>query len=789
VTWFRTGLAFEGNMGRGLRQGIFKECESHPAFEGTLMVFDGTSIYSMIPLPENKKISVQVRNRAIETSTVASKPMGVSAEELAPLLNIILKRVLQESGMKRVLDNYFDLTHPLQLEDSNVAKMIRIYTGIASEIAQRVVAGKPSFYLSIDPIHKVVSKDTILSQIMKGENRTEVEGSLKGKRVITTYNFKSYGVEDVDFTKSPKSTFKRTNRKTGEEEEISFVSYYNDMGLQVTDMTQPLLVSTGRQRERIYLLPEFCVAASVPTMAKAKLPALTSLKPTDRIDRFNKLLAMITGEKQKAGDSLKKYGLKVSSEMLSVDKTLLPPPKIVFAPKLEITPSSEWRSQAKNVKYTHVTQRKRVLPVIVTEGFSAEFALEYWDNVKAKLKQMSAPLDFDKELVYKLPKQDWSAGLLAAGDLIKPSKDVEVLILAFLPKDKRRSTVEYDEYRQFCLARGYVGQAIDASRSGVVRKRDPKNKESIITNIARQIVNKFGIQSWWMTLQHVAPKHAAKQFMFVGIDVFHAAAEFVEPKKGQAGFWQKRSIAAYTAKLIIGSTTLHYCTTETRDAGAEIAGQRTQSARPSKSSAPEEAGSSHIREKAFEETALQKFIESALLHWKTYIKPASLVTIVYRDGVADSQLDQVDAAEVSQLKKALPDESHFIYSIVQKRVHNRFVMSDAGKFGNCSAGTVVEDIARVGSRYNFFMVPCLTNLSTNKPVHYTVTYDSHPNVITNQEFHSITFAAHHCYQNWAGTVKVPDVCQYAHKLAYTLGESNVSNPTVPTQLRPTMFYL
>jgi aubergine-like protein len=753
------------------------------------MVFDGTSIYSMIPLPENKKISVQVGSRTIETSTVDSKQMGVSAEELAPMLNIILKRAFQASGMTRVFDDHFDLTGPLQLEDS-LAKKIWIYPGIVSEIAQRVVGGKASFYLSIDPVHKVVSFDTILSR-MEGMGQTKVKRSFKGKRVLTTYNFNAYGVEDVDFTKSPKSTFKRTNRKTGEEEEISFVSYYKDMGHTVTNMTQPLLVSTGRQRERIYLLPEFCVEASVPPMAKAKLPALTSLKPTDRIDRIKKLLAMITDVgKQKAADALKGYGLKVSSEMLSVDKTLLPSPKIVFAPKLEITPSSEWRNEAKHVKYTHVTQRKKVLPVIVTEDFSSEFALEYWGNVKAKLKQMSAPLDFDKELVYTLPGQDWNAGLLAAGNLVKPSKDVEVLILAFLPEDKRTSTVEYDEYRQFCLTRGYVGQAIDASKSGVARKDDPKNKESIITNIARQIVNKFGTQSWWMTLQHVAPNHADKQFMFVGIDVFHAAAEFVEPKKGQAGYWQKRSIAAYTAKLVIGSTTtLHYCTTETRDAGAEIAGQRTQSARPSKSLAPEEAGSSHIREKTFEETALQKFIESALLHWKTYIKPASLVTIVYRDGVADSQLDQVDAAEVSQLKKALPAESHFIYSIVQKRVHNRFVMSDAGKFGNCSAGTVVEDIARVGSRYNFFMVPCLTNLSTNKPVHYTVTHDSHPNVITNQEFHSITFAAHHCYQNWAGTVKVPDVCQYAHKLAYTLGESDVSDPAVPTQLRSTMFYL
>ncbi len=82
----------------------------------------------------------------------------------------------------------------------------------------------------------------------------------------------------------------------------------------------------------------------------------------------------------------------------------------------------------------------------------------------------------------------------------------------------------------------------------------------------------------------------------------------------------------------------------------------------------------------------------------------------------------------------------------------------------------------------------MTNLSTNKPVHYTITYNSHPTVISNAEFQSFSYASHHTYQNWAGTVKVPDVCQYAHTLAYTLGECKIDDPKISI-LKQTLFFL
>ena len=45
----------------------------------------------------------------------------------------------------------------------------------------------------------------------------------------------------------------------------------------------------------------------------------------------------------------------------------------------------------------------------------------------------------------------------------------------------------------------------------------------------------------------------------------------------------------------------------------------------------------------------------------------------------------------------------------------------------------------------------------------------------------------HLYQNWPGTVRVPAPCQYAHKLAYLVGEALQQVPH--TLLKGTHHYL
>lgn len=66
----------------------------------------------------------------------------------------------------------------------------------------------------------------------------------------TSYNKKTYKIFDVDFDKSPKDTFKRKNKTTGLEEEISYADYLQQQyKVKVKDMNQPMIIVLDPKKE------------------------------------------------------------------------------------------------------------------------------------------------------------------------------------------------------------------------------------------------------------------------------------------------------------------------------------------------------------------------------------------------------------------------------------------------------------------------------------------------------------------------------------------------------------
>jgi len=51
----------------------------------------------------------------------------------------------------------------------------------------------------------------------------------------------------------------------------------------------------------------------------------------------------------------------------------------------------------------------------------------------------------------------------------------------------------------------------------------------------------------------------------------------------------------------------------------------------------------------------------------------------------------------------------------------------------------------------------------------------------------LTYKLTHLYYNWPGTVRVPAPCQYAHKLAFLVGESLHRQPS--EQLEEVLYFL
>ena len=74
---------------------------------------------------------------------------------------------------------------------------------------------------------------------------------------------------------------------------------------------------------------------------------------------------------------------------------------------------------------------------------------------------------------------------------------------------------------------------------------------------------------------------------------------------------------------------------------------------------------------------------------------------------------------------------------------------------------------------------------TVNPTSYNVIKDN--SGLTPDHLQKLTSKLCHLYYNWPGTVRVPAPCQYAHKLAFLVGESLHKEPS--EKLEDLLFYL
>merc|ERR1719370_1450378 len=137
--------------------------------------------------------------------------------------------------------------------------------------------------------------------------------------------------------------------------------------------------------------------------------------------------------------------------------------------------------------------------------------------------------------------------------------------------------------------------------------------------------------------------------------------------------------------------------------------------------------------------------------------------ILYRDGVGDGQIN---------------------YIIVSKRINTRFFRMN-GKPSNPPSGTVVDSNVTLPERYDFFLVSQSVNQGTVNPTSYNVVKDT--SGLLPKHIQALTYKLTHLYYNWPGTVRVPAPCQYAHKLAFLVGESLHKEPS--PELQEPLFYL
>ncbi|XP_061116607.1 piwi-like protein 1 [Conger conger] len=707
---------------------------------GTARTFDGailflprrlhsteTVLHSETRHGEKVKITVTLTNELPPTSPVCLQ-----------FYNIIFRRVLRMMNMQQIGRHYYNPSDPLNIPQHRLT----IWPGFTTTILQY----ESSIMLCTDVSHKVLRSETVLSVMSRLRKECGPEHfpeacakELLGLIVLTKYNNKTYRIDDIAWDHTPNNTFKRGDT------EISFKNYYKTQyGLDIADGNQVLLISRvkrvgpaqgpagDRPQGPAMLVPELCYLTGLTDKMRSDfnimkdLSSHTRLNPEQRENRLSRFITNIH-KNTEAQMELNTWGLNFDNKLVNIQARVLPAERIVQGPKTyEYNPwMADWSKEMRGLPLI------RCLSLDSWLMFHTRRNADMAQALLQTLNRVSQPLGIRMQRAVMVEYDDRQEALLRAlQQNVGQGTQMVVVILPSNRKDK------YD-----CVKKYLCVECPTPSQCVVARTLSrPQALMTIATKIALQMNCKMGGELWSVEIP-------LKHLMIVGIDCYHDIA---------AG---KRSIGALVASLNQGmSRWFSKCVMQ--DRGQEIM------------------------------DGLKVALQEALKAWLKYNSCLPSRIIVYRDGVGDGMLQSVVNYEVPQIMdsiKALGQDyaPKLSVVVVKKRISSRFFARIDGKLANPPPGTVIDTEVTRPEWYDFFIISQAVRMGSVSPTHYNVVFDS--NGLKPDHMQRLTYKLCHMYYNWQGIIRVPAPCQYAHKLAFLVGQSIHRTPSM--HLDDFLYYL
>uniref|UniRef100_A0A673CNS0 Piwi-like protein 1 n=1 Tax=Sphaeramia orbicularis TaxID=375764 RepID=A0A673CNS0_9TELE len=708
----------------------------HDQLLGKAQSFDGALLFLPHRLHSKETVlhSETKNGEKVQITVTLTNELPPTSPVCIQFYNIIFRRILRILNMQQIGRNYYNPNDPLNIPQHRLI----IWPGYATAILQY----ESSILLSIDVSHKVLRSETVLDfmyslrQQCGSQRFSEIcAKELIGLIVLTKYNNKTYRIDDIAWDQTPTNTFKRGDT------EISFKNYYRTQyGLDITDGNQVLLVSHIKRMGPAgapppgpaMLVPELCYLTGLTDKMRGDyrimkdLDEYTKLNPEQREGRLKRFISNIQ-KNTDAQAELDNWGLAFDKQLLSLKARVLPAEKIVQG-------SNSYEYSAWKADWT---KEMRGLPLMRSPPlnnwmlFHTRHAGNAVQSLLQCIERVSGPFGVRCRRPVMIEYSDQMEALLRAlQQNVGPQTQMVVVVLPNNRKDK------YDCVKKYlCVDCPVPSQCI-------VLRTISNNKTimTVATKIVLQMACKMGGELWSVEIP-------LKQLMIVGIDCYHDTT---------AG---RRSIGALVASLN-QTMSRWYSQCVLQHKGQEIM------------------------------DGLKGALSGAL---KTYLKfnnclPSRI--IVYRDGVGDGQLHSVVNYEVSQIMESIksmgPDYvPKLSVVVVKKRINTRFFYRGNGKVSNPPPGTVVDTDVTRPEWYDFYIVSQAVQTGSVSPTHYNVVFDI--SGLKPDHMQRLTYKMCHLYYNWQGIIRVPAPCQYAHKLAFLVGQSIHRDPSV--QLGDLLFYL
>lgn len=719
-----------------IKRGLLRQLDSALNCE---YIFDGTMMFS------TKRLDGQTFTTQDPTTNVKFQITIREVAEVQPtdfsyvqLLNILVRKVMEKLEMAQVGRDFFDPKAAVNLKDYK----LDLWPGYVTSIRQH----EGDMLLCSEMKMKIMRADSVLenmSAIMKANKsnfKSAIGRALIGMRVITKYNNKTYAIDDINWDLKPESTFfeKKSNK------DVSYAQYFKQRyNVDIKDKKQPMLISnpTAQQRRAgittpISLVPELCNMTGLSDEQRADFKLMKAVMgasasaPPERIkalQRFSQRVVSVPTIKEE----LLKWDLKFDPTPAKLVGRTLTPEEICTGKgkkgsyKME---NADWGGQVGRNFTLWGGVNCSSWAVVYPERDSADVG-----TFVNSLSQLAASMG----LMFQSPPIREAVGSTRTPDIKKGldavlAKGVRMVVV-IIPNNKSDA---YAMVKKNCLLHKPTPSQVVTGT--VLKKWVPKGIQSVATKIAIQMACKLGGEPWTVPIP-------VKGLMVIGYDTWHDASQ-----KG-------RSVGAVVATInpslsrFVSYVTFH---TQNEECIAQISA----------------------------------CISKALKEYQKNTGTLPERVVVYRDGVGDGQIAQTKNMEVAKIRESFKEvgcDPKFTYIIVSKRVNTRFYKMDGNNAVNPPSGSIFDDVVTLPERYDFFLVSQSVRQGTVNPTSYNIIEDTSlwpVNIIQ-----LLTYKLTHLYFNWPGTVRVPMVCQYAHKLAYLVGESVHSTPS--DSLETLLYYL
>ncbi|CAF3792734.1 unnamed protein product [Rotaria magnacalcarata] len=686
------------------------------------VAFDGTTIYTFDNFGELREFSCRHPTTSEEVKVVLKKVAENSPDSpiFFHLANLIVRKLLELSGMKLIGRNYYQFDRKIDLDQHKLT----LFPGFMTNV--NIYEG--SLMVNVDLSHKVLNKTTVYQRLqdifsqyddVKQAQDTATK-ELVGQIVLTTYNSKTYKVDEIAWERSPSQTFPMRGGS-----QCSFIQYYEDKyQLKIIDSGQPLLVSKPSKKDRragvhapFLLIPELCCVTGISDAMRTDFKFMKEIASYTHVDantRYNRLRRFVADIHQNSDcqNELTKWNITLDTDLVKFEARILDAEHILYYDRSVRYNYNEadWSRDGRTMR--HISAKALNHWVVVFPAKEEQISLGLIDALIQVCKPFGMHVEYPhiQQLVNDRPE----SYLQALQDFSPGKTDLVLCVLSNNRKDR------YDALKKFlCLDNPIPSQMV------VTRTLKRQNQlMSVATKIGIQINAKLGGEVWGVQIP-------TKTLMVIGMDSYH------DSKRRGA------SVGAFVASTNPTLTKFY----------SRVIYQRT---------AQELMDGLAVCMK----DALKEYYQS------NNCLPEKI--IIYRDGVSDGQLAVVVEHELPQIIETFPKimsgyEPKLAVIIVKKRGNARFFQQDGRNIQNPQPGTIVDHTVTNAEWYDFYLISQCARQGTVAPTHYNVIWDG-----TNfkvDHIQRLTYKLCHLYYNWPGTIRVPAVCQYAHKLAFLVGQS------------------